>query len=78
MNDDIDTHVKIYSLMRSKNGVQKCRSPVVSNMMNIERSSTLGYQNKLRLLQHSLMLQLILMTLEIKSLCKLLEKDDEG
>ena len=64
--------------MRSKNGVQKCRSPVVSNMMNIERSSTLGYQNKLRLLQHSLMLQLILMTLEIKSLCKLLEKDDEG
>ena len=60
--------------MSSKSGVQKIhRSPMMSDMVITERSSTLFYQNKLRLLQQSLMVQLILMPLERTSLCKLLE-----
>ena len=56
MNDYVDIEVKINSLVNSKNGVKKWRSPVMSEMLYTERSSKLGYQTKLRLLQQIMVL----------------------
>ena len=56
-------------LISSKSGVQRIpRIPMLSDMVITERSSTLGYQTKLSLLQQIPIMQLDLMPLESTSL----------
>ena len=54
MNDDVDTQVKINLLTSSNNDMIKWRSLMMSDMVTTESISNIGYQNKLRLLQQSL------------------------
>ena len=60
----------INTMMISKSGVQRMRRiPMLSEMVSRERSLTLGYQNKLRLMQY--MVYLKFMPLERTSLCNI-------
>ena len=51
---------------------------MLSEIVDTEINSTLGYKNKLKLLQQSLVLQLNLMPLESNSLCKISSQYYEG